>query len=58
MPLFQTIAEQRKEEDDLLADAPEEFLDPLLGTLMRDPVLLPTSKKVIDRSVIARHILR
>ena len=27
------------------------------GTLMVDPVLLPTSKVVVDRSVIAKHLL-
>jgi hypothetical protein len=30
---------------------PEQYLDPLLGTLMVNPVLLPHSRRVIDRSV-------
>jgi len=50
-------AEQRLEED-IVADAPEEFLDPIMGTLMVDPVILPNSKTNIDRAVIARHLLR
>lgn len=37
-------------------DAPDEFRDPLMDTLMDDPVLLP-SGKVMDRSVIVRHLL-
>lgn len=37
-------------------DAPEEFKDPLMDTLMDDPVLLP-SGKVMDRPVIIRHLL-
>ncbi|XP_014256792.1 ubiquitin conjugation factor E4 B isoform X2 [Cimex lectularius] len=37
-------------------DAPEEFRDPLMDTLMDDPVLLP-SGKVMDRYVIIRHLL-
>jgi hypothetical protein len=40
-----------------LDDVPEEFLDPLMQTLMTDPVLLPSSKQIVDRSVIARHLL-
>lgn len=41
----------------LVEDAPFEYLDPLLSTLMRDPVLLPTSNTVIDRTTIAQHLL-
>eukprot|EP01039_Chlorochromonas_danica_P011200 gene11200-12488_t len=43
--------------DSLVEDAPFEFLDPLMDTLMRDPVRLPTSKTVVDRSTIAQHLL-
>lgn len=38
------------------SDAPEEFKDALMDTLMEDPVILP-SGKVVDRSVIIRHLL-
>ena len=38
-------------------DAPDEFRDPLMDTLMIDPVRLPTSGNVMDRSVILRHLL-
>lgn len=37
---------------------PEEFLDPFLGSLMKDPVLLKTSNRVCDRSVALQCILR
>ena len=40
-------AKVQAEEDDLTADAPEEFLDPIMSHLMTDPVILPSSK-VID----------
>lgn len=48
--------------DDEAADAdlgeiPDEFLDPLMYTLMEDPVLLPVSRIVIDRSTIRSHLL-
>ena len=48
----------QKQEEDLAAEAPDEFLDPIMGTLMTDPVTLPTSNQTVDRSVIARHLLR
>ena len=39
-------------------DDPEEFCCPLLGTLLKDPVLLKTSNKIISRSVAIQCILR
>jgi len=45
-------------EDDLLfEDAPEEFMDPIMGCVMKDPVILPSSKTTVDRSTISRHLL-
>lgn len=41
---------------DEYADAPEEFRDPLMDTLMVDPVMLP-SGKIMDKPVILRHLL-
>uniref|UniRef100_A0A8C9VGD6 Ubiquitin conjugation factor E4 B n=1 Tax=Scleropages formosus TaxID=113540 RepID=A0A8C9VGD6_SCLFO len=38
------------------SDAPDEFKDPLMDTLMSDPVQLP-SGHIMDRSVILRHLL-
>lgn len=43
--------------DEDLADAPDEFLDPLMATLMRDPVMLPASRMVMDRATIKQHLL-
>lgn len=51
-------AQQEAEEQALEEEAPEEFLDPIMGSLMVDPVRLPSSGQVVDRSTIARHILR
>lgn len=48
--------EYQQDEDDL-GDIPDEFLDPLIGELMKDPVMLPTSKTIIDRGTIKRHLL-
>ncbi len=44
-----------KEEEDL-GEIPEEFLDPIQCSLMEDPVILPSSKTVIDRATIKRHL--
>jgi ubiquitin conjugation factor E4 A len=51
-------AEQRKEDETSYDDAPEEYLDPIMSNLMLDPVILPSSKKIVDRSTISRHLLR
>lgn len=40
-----------------LGEYPDEYTDPLLATLMEDPVILPISKTVIDRSTIQSHLL-
>lgn len=39
-------------------DAPDDYLDPITSTLMVDPVMLPSSRQIIDRATIARHLLR
>ncbi len=38
-------------------DAPEEFFDPITTVIMEDPVLLPSSKTIIDRNTILTHLL-
>ncbi|OAX85301.1 hypothetical protein ACJ72_00331 [Emergomyces africanus] len=48
-------ADDQAEED--LGEIPDEFLDPLVYTLMEDPVILPSSKVSIDRSTIRSHLL-
>lgn len=50
-------ARQRQEQAEIdLGVIPAEFEDPIMGELMRDPVLLP-SKHVVDRSTIVQHLL-
>ncbi|KAH8924887.1 hypothetical protein BT69DRAFT_1349120 [Atractiella rhizophila] len=43
--------------DEEMGDYPDEFLDPLTYVVMRDPVTLPGSKAVVDRSTIKQHLL-
>lgn len=52
---YQILLNNQKS-DDWMSDAPDEFKDPLMDTLMNDPVLLP-SGQVMDRAVIMRHLL-
>ncbi|XP_063965881.1 ubiquitin conjugation factor E4 B-like isoform X2 [Lytechinus pictus] len=52
----QRLAEMNRQTDLDLEDAPDEFRDPLMATLMEDPVTLP-SGNVMDRCVIERHLL-
>ncbi|XP_077997981.1 ubiquitin conjugation factor E4 B-like [Glandiceps talaboti] len=49
------ISNMKKDID--FEDAPDEFKDPLMDTMMTDPVLLPTSDTVMDRPIIERHLL-
>lgn len=58
---FAQKAESKRQEDEdeelELGEIPDEFLDPLMFTLMEDPVILPGSKISIDRSTIKAHLL-
>ncbi|XP_011502068.1 PREDICTED: ubiquitin conjugation factor E4 B [Ceratosolen solmsi marchali] len=51
----QIASDNRAREEDY-NDAPDEFKDPLMGTLMEEPVKLP-SGIVMDKDVIIRHLL-
>lgn len=51
------LEREEKVNQEALADAPDEFLDPIMSTLMTDPVILPSSHVTVDRTTIARHLL-
>ncbi|TDZ67800.1 Ubiquitin conjugation factor E4 [Colletotrichum trifolii] len=60
---FDTLKAKFKEAKELaeqaeldLGDIPAEFEDPIMGDLMKDPVILP-SKHIVDRSTIVQHLL-
>jgi len=58
--LFVVKVEEAKatmEAEDDGGDAPDEFLDPVMYTLMRDPVKLPSSGAIVDLSTIKSHLL-
>ncbi|KAG7471399.1 hypothetical protein MATL_G00124180 [Megalops atlanticus] len=54
---IKSLADQQQQEEETYSDAPDHFLDPIMSTLMLDPVLLPSSHVTVDRSTIARHLL-
>eukprot|EP00041_Stephanoeca_diplocostata_P033895 m.1132008 g.1132008 ORF g.1132008 m.1132008 type:complete len:208 (+) comp24425_c0_seq15:2913-3536(+) len=54
---FEAIAAEDALDDEELGEIPDEYLDPILATLMTDPVRLPASGQVIDRSTIRAHLL-
>jgi hypothetical protein len=37
---------------------PDEFLDPLLFTPINNPVVLPSSKNIVDKTIIESHIIK
>lgn len=53
----ENLTKQQKADEELFTDAPDEFLDPIMSTVMMDPVILPSSKQTVDRNTIARHLL-
>ncbi|OAY80595.1 putative ubiquitin conjugation factor E4 [Ananas comosus] len=50
-------ASEAMDAEAILGDIPDEFLDPIQYTLMKDPVILPSSRVSVDRAVIQRHLL-
>ncbi|GME72467.1 unnamed protein product [Ambrosiozyma monospora] len=51
------VQKEDEEEEMELGDIPDDFLDPLMYTLMKDPVKLPHSKISMDRSVLKAHLM-
>ena len=67
LPLHQFLKIKRRQQREnadqqgkpLVGDTPpEEFMDPILNSLLKDPVLLKTSGRVVSRSVAVQSILR
>lgn len=40
-----------------LDEVPDDFLDPIMGTLIDDPVMLPECETIMNRDIIYRHVL-
>lgn len=50
-------AEKELLEEDIGTDIPPEYLDPIMNEIMNDPVMLPSSKIIVDRITIIKHLL-
>lgn len=50
-------AQEYKVNEEAMSEAPDHFLDPIMSSLMSDPVILPSSRQTVDRTTIARHLL-
>ena len=55
--LIQAAKEADEQEEQDYGDIPDELCDPLMATLMEDPVILPRSRVTLDRSTIRSHLL-
>lgn len=45
------------EKDKLEIEVPDEFCDPLMASEINDPIILPGTDTIMDKSVISRHLL-
>jgi ubiquitin conjugation factor E4 B len=54
---IKSAKEEAELEEEDLGEIPDEYMDPLLATLMEDPVILPTSRQTLDRSTVRSHLL-
>ncbi|KAB8288858.1 hypothetical protein EYC80_010761 [Monilinia laxa] len=54
---FKTAKELDDQAEQDMGEVPEEFQDPLMADLMEDPVMLPVSKMILDRSTIKSYLL-
>eukprot|EP01069_Polyplicarium_translucidae_P007205 Polyplicarium_translucidae@DN3072_c0_g1_i1.p2 len=58
---LQVASEKHMEEEEIWGDLedelPEDFIDPIMQEIMSDPVRLPTSRIVVDRKHIERHLM-
>eukprot|EP00742_Colponemidia_sp_Colp-10_P004728 GILJ01005043.1.p1 GENE.GILJ01005043.1~~GILJ01005043.1.p1 ORF type:complete len:1070 (+),score=161.11 GILJ01005043.1:3-3212(+) len=54
---LQRLSQTRRNEEEQLGEVPDDMLDPIMQTIMEDPVTLPSSKVTVDRMTIVRHLL-
>jgi hypothetical protein len=44
-------------ENKVYENIPDEFLDPIYNTLIEEPIILPSSKQIMDYEIIKQHLL-
>ena len=57
--VIEKINQEIKENEEIMKDIeiPEKFLDPILQTLISEPVVLPEINIIADKNVISKHLL-
>ncbi|ORD99426.1 UBE4A [Hepatospora eriocheir] len=55
--ILECLKNHKEVDEDYLLDCPEEYLDLVTGMLMRDPVILKTSRQIIDKSTFNQIML-
>ncbi|KAI9297406.1 U-box-domain-containing protein [Neoconidiobolus thromboides FSU 785] len=55
--MVQVEKEAKSNIEQAIDDIPEEYLDPLMFTMMKEPVLLPSSGMIVDLATIKAHLL-
>lgn len=51
------LKNETEADEEELGEIPDEFMDPIMFTLMKEPVVLPTSKITVDLATIKSHLL-
>lgn len=61
MERWKVFSAEKKQEDDFIIslgeNIPEEFIDPIMNTIMKEPVLLPTSNVIMDKATVLKHLI-
>ena len=55
--LNEKIVLERKKYEDLYDEIPDELCDPIMNTLIEEPVMLPDMEIIMDKNVIERHLI-
>ena len=55
--MWDKVVKIKEENADLYDDIPDELCDPIMSTLIEEPVMLPSTKIIMDKNVIARHLI-
>lgn len=57
LPMLDKINEQRENDSQMMEDIPDDLLDPIMGTLIKNPIILPNTNTLMDYDVIMRHLM-
>ena len=54
---IENMESKLQDQDAILAEAPEEFVDEMTAELMNDPVMLPASGTILNRSTVEKLLM-